>query len=167
MTSPTPIRRAIAADVPVIARFAAELYRMHHRLDPVRFWDLGGDDPARLRGREQFFVSLLEDADTRLLVATSDSRVVGYAYLTFERNDYENLLERAAWLHDLYVEPEQRASGLADALFAAVQSEAEASGAPLLAFTVAATNARASAFFARHGARVTMREMIVELPRRD
>jgi hypothetical protein len=32
-----------------------------------------------------------------------------------------------------------------------------------MVFTVAATNARAGAFFERHGARVTMREMTVDL----
>lgn len=164
MTTPARVRRATLADIPALAGFASELYRLHHRLDPVRFWDLGSDAPGRREGRERFFASQLDEPGTRLLVATHEGRVVGYAYLTHERNDYENLLEHSAWLHDVHVEPEVRATGLADELFAAARAEAIGWGAPLLAFTVAATNARAAAFFARHGARVTMREMVVELP---
>ena len=158
------VRRAAAADIPAVARFAAELYRLHHRLDPARFWDLGGDAPESVAGREGYFGSLLTDPGAVLLVGEHDGRVAGYAFATFESQDYANLLERAAWLHDVYVEPGARGSGLADALFEAVRREAVSAGMPLLALTVAATNARAGAFFARHGARVTMREMVVELP---
>ena len=165
MTPDACVRPATAADAPAIAGFAAELYRLHHRLDPARFWDLGGDEPGRRAGRERFFASRVGDAGTRLLVGEHAGKVAGYAYATFESNDYMNLLERAAWLHDLHVEPEARSSGLADALFDAVCREAEAAGIPLVVFTVAATNARATAFFARQGARVTMREMAVALPR--
>lgn len=157
------VRRAGPADLPAIASFAGELYRLHHRLDPARFWDLGGDSPEHVSGRTRFFASQLEDADTRLLVAEDEGRTVGYAYLTFERHDYAQLLESAAWLHDVWVVPEARGGAVADALFAAARAEAVAAGHLRMVFTVAAANARAAAFFERHGARVTMREMMVEL----
>lgn len=157
------VRRARPDDVAAISAFAGELYRLHHRLDPARFWDLGGESPERVAGRERFFASQLDDPDTRLLVVEQDGRVVGHAYLTFERHDYAQLLESAAWLHDLWVAPEARGGDAADALFAASRDEALAAGHVRMVFTVAATNARASAFFERHGARVTMREMTVDL----
>ncbi len=157
------VRRARPDDVPAIAGFAGELYRLHHRLDAARFWDLGGDTPDRVAGRARFFASQLEDPDTRLLVAEAEGRTIGYAYLTFERHDYAQLLESAAWLHDVWVEPEARGGAVADALFAAAHAEAVAAGQTRMVFTVAAANARAAAFFERHGARVTMREMMVDL----
>lgn len=162
-TSDPTVRRARRDDVPAIAGFAGELYRLHHRLDPARFWDLGGDTPERVAGRERFFASQLDDPDTRLLVGEADGRVVGYAYLTFTRHDYAQLLESAAWVHDVWVAPEARGGALADALFAAARAEALAAGQGRMVFTVAAGNARAAAFFARHGARVTMHEMTVDL----
>jgi GNAT superfamily N-acetyltransferase len=152
----------VAGDVAAIAAFAGELYHAHHAWDPVRFWDLSG--VASPAGREQFFASQLAAPDTVLLVAERAGACVGYAYMTFESNDYMNLLERAAWLHDVFVVPEARGSGAADLLFAAACARARAAGYPLLALNVAEANPRAQAFFARQGARVTMREMIVELP---
>lgn len=164
MSAVTPtVRRARPDDVPAIAAFAGKLYHLHHRLDPARFWDLGGDAPERVRGRERFFASQLSDPDARLLVVEQDGRVVGHAYLTFEAHDYAQLLESAAWLHDLWVAPEARGGAVADALFGAARAEAVAAGHVRLVLTVAATNARATAFFERHGARLTMREFTVAL----
>jgi len=159
VTDASRVRAATAADVPAIAEFAARLYRLHHRLAPERFWDLGGEGPGPRSGREGFFASQLADAGARLFVGEHAGRVAGYAYATLESHDYENLLERGARLHDVWVEPEARASGLADELFDAVRREAQAAGARLLVFSVAVANARAVAFFTRRGARVTMQEM--------
>lgn len=161
--SDVAIRPATAADVPAVAAMAGELYAMHHAWDAVRFWDLGGDDPARRAGRERFFRSQVGAEDTALLVAEQDGAPVGYAYLTVEGPLYEDLLESSVWLHDVYVKPEARGTGAADALFEAARAWAETTGQVLLVFTVAKANARAQAFFGRHGARVTMREMVVKL----
>lgn len=168
MITPAPaaatVRAAAAGDIAAIASFASQLYSLHHSWDPVRFWDLGGDDPARRNGRERFFRSQLAAKDTVLLVAERAGVAVGYAYLTLESHDYENLLERAAWLHDVFVVPEARGSGAADLLFETACERARAAGCPMLALKVAQANARGQVFFARHGARVTMSEMVVELP---
>ena len=158
---------AVAADVPVIARFAGDLYTLHHGWDPARFWDLGTDTPAGQRGRERFFGSLLHDTTAVLMVAESAGATVGYLFAGFESHDYENLLEEAIWVHDLYVSPEARGSGAADLLMEAALARGRAAGAPLLVLTVAEANDRARAFFTRHGARVTMREMAVDLRLND
>lgn len=158
------VRAAADGDIAAIAAFAGELYTMHHGWDPKRFWDLGGGDPARIAGRERFFRSQLLEPDTLLLVAEGADAVVGYAYASLEAHDYEHLLERAAWLHDLYVVPSARGRGMAALLFKAACEWARAGGSPLLALNVAEANTRAQAFFARQGTRVTMREMILELP---
>lgn len=157
------VRAATDADVGDIARFAGELYSLHHAWDPVRFWDLGTDSPGRQAGRERFFGSLLTDPTAVLLVAEAGGRRVGYAFAGFESHDYENLLEEAIWVHDLYVVPEARGSGAADRLMQVAAERGRGAGCPLLVLTVAEANTRAQAFFARHGARVTMREMVLPL----
>lgn len=162
MSAPS-VRRAGAPDIPAIATFAAELYTLHHGWDPVRFWDLGSASPARQAGRERFFHSLLTDTTVVLLVAETDGRAVGYAFAGFESHDYENLLEEALWVHDLYVTPEARGGGAADQLMLAAVEIGRAAGCPLVVLTVAEANTRGQAFFARHGARVTMREMTIAL----
>ena len=108
------VRAATANDIPEIAAFAGELYTLHHTWDPVRFWDLGAGTPGRQAGRERFFHSLLSDATVVLLVAEQDGRPVGYSFAGFESHDYENLLEEAIWVHDLYVRPEARGGVAAD-----------------------------------------------------
>lgn len=161
------IRPATKEDVPTVAGMAGELYAMHHAWDAVRFWDLGGHDPARRAGRERFFRSQVEAEDTFLLVAELDGAVVGYAYLTVEGPLYEDLLESSVWLHDIFVKPDARGTGAADALFEEGRRRAAATGHPLLAFTVAEPNTHAQKFFTKHGARLTMREMVVELKADD
>jgi len=163
VSEPPRVRVATAGDVPAIADFAARLYRLHHRLDPERFWDLGGEGPGPRAGREGFFASQVADPHARLFVGEQDGRIAGYAYATLESHDYENLLERGARLHDVWVEPDARSTGLADALFEAVRHEVVAAGARILVLSVASANVRAAAFFARHGARPTMQEMAVRL----
>lgn len=161
--SSVSVRRATPADVPTIAAFAGELYTLHHAWDPVRFWDLGAASDARRAGRERFFASLLSDTTAVLLVAEAAGAPVGYAFAGFESHDYENLLEEAIWVHDLFVIPEARGGGAAAALMAAAVAIGREAGAPLLVLTVAEGNPRARAFFERQGARVTMREMTIDL----
>jgi GNAT superfamily N-acetyltransferase len=155
----TTVRLAIAA-------LAGQLYALHHTWDPQRFWDLGGEDEAQRAGRERFFASQLAAADSELLLAECAGAIVGYAYVAYKSHDYEGLLERAAWLHDVYVVPAARGGDAAKRLFEAACERARAAACPLLLLTVAEPNARGRAFFERHGARVTMREMVVELTAR-
>lgn len=157
------VRDATAADAADLARLAGDLYRLHHAWDPVRFWDLGTDTPTRQTGRVGFFHSLLADDTVVLLVAESGGRTVGYAFAGFESHDHENLLEEAIWVHDLYVVPEARGRGAADRLLEAAIERGRRAGCPLLVLTVAEANTRAQSFFARHGARLTMREMTLDL----
>ena len=159
------VRAATAADVPAIAAMAGELYAMHHAWDARRFWNLGGRDPEVRAGRESFFGTQIDEPGVILLVAEQRGTVVGYAYMSIEEHDYENLLESSAWLHDIFVKPEARGTGAADALFEAARERGTANERQLLVLTVAELNAHAQRFFARHGMRVTMREMTLEQPR--
>lgn len=157
------VREARADDVPAIGAMAGRLYALHHGWDAERFWNLGGDDGARAAGREAFFRSQVDAEDVILLVADRGGEVVGYAYLSVEAHDYEHLLEAAVWLNDLWVEERARGSGAADALFDEARRRAAKTGHRTFVLNVAEANTRAQRFFARHGMRVTMREMASEL----
>lgn len=159
------VRPATRADARAIGAFAAQLYALHHAWDAKRFWDLSGDAPERVAGREAFFAAQAEAEDTILLVAERSGVVVGYAYLAVEDHDYESLLESAVWLNDLFVAPGERGRGVADALFIEARARAAATGHATFVLHVAEANARAQRFFARHGMRLTMREMTMELGR--
>lgn len=156
--SPVTIRSAIEDDLPVIADAARDLYDLHHRLDPQRFWNLGGDGPARREGRLRYFRSLLTANEGGLIVAEQDGEVVGHAFYTLERHDYMNLLESALWLHDLHVAPRARRRGVGEALFEALCRLGREADLPRMVLSVAERNAEAQAFFERMGARTTQRE---------
>lgn len=157
------VRLATPGDVRAIGAMAGELYALHHGWDARRFWNLGGGDPQRVAGREAFFRAQVNAEDVILLVAERAGAVVGYAYLTIEAQDFEHLLESSVWLNDLWVAPEARGTGAADALMAEALHRARGTGHATFVLNVAEANARAQRFFARHGLRVTMREMATEL----
>jgi GNAT superfamily N-acetyltransferase len=89
--------------------------------------------------------------------------VVGFAYLEYEKLDYANLLENAAWLHDLYVDEAARETGAGKALIHAAKDAGKMLGADKLVLTVAAKNEYARTFFTRTGFRETMVEMTIGL----
>ncbi len=56
---------AVRADMPEVARFAAQLVRLHHALDPHRFMCLEPIEP----GYERWLTSELADPDAAIVVA--------------------------------------------------------------------------------------------------
>ena len=58
-----------------------------------------------------------------------------------------------AWIHDIYVKPEHRGSGVAIMLMAEAERFARAEGAHVLRLGVLDGNERARRFYARHGFR--------------
>ena len=45
---------------------------------------------------------------SQFVVAELDGEIVGFAYVQYEAKNYPNLLETAAWLHDIYVDEAAR-----------------------------------------------------------
>lgn len=83
-------------------------------------------------------------------VAVAGDDLVGYAFLLPASLA---MIWDAAVLNELYVTPDHRGSGLADRLLEAVLAVARDQSLPMdrLALDVAPTNARARAFYERHG----------------
>ena len=155
------VRPARAADLPAVSRLAAELVRMHHRLDPPRFFLI---EPVE-DGYQWFFSREIERQGALILVAEDDAdgRLLGYAYGTLEPRDWNDLLDACGKLNDLYVDAAARRRGAGRALVEAMFAALKARGAPRVVLLSAWRNPEAHAFFEALGFRRTMLEMTAEL----
>jgi GNAT superfamily N-acetyltransferase len=84
------------------------------------------------------------------LVAELEGAVVGYAFFAMGYNT--DVAARSMWLHDLFVLPAARRSGVGSALMAAVALETTRVGAVSLEWGVHAANTGALEFYRRLGA---------------
>lgn len=162
------VRAATTADLSAMASMAAELVRMHHEMDPRRFFLAAGVE----RGYRDWFERELSQPQALLLVATerpdrddSHREPIGYCYGRIESRNWNLLLDRHAVLHDIYVSPRARRRGAARLLLEAFASRVAALGAPRIVLSTAYGNDKAQALFETLGFRRTMVEMTRELSR--
>ena len=155
------VRSARAEDLPAVARLAAELVRLHHRLDPPRFMLV---EPIE-DGYQWFFSRELKREGALILVAedSTDGRLLGYAYGTLEPRNWNDLLDACGKLNDLYVDGTARRRGAGRALVHEMFAALKARGAPRVVLLSAWRNPEAHAFFESLGFRRTMLEMTAEL----
>jgi ribosomal protein S18 acetylase RimI-like enzyme len=155
------VRPARPEDLPAVSRLAAELVRLHHRLDPARFLLV---EPIE-KGYQWFFSRELERDGAIILVAEDDTdgRLLGYAYGTLEPRNWNDLLDACGKLNDLYVDALARRHGAGRALVTAMFETLKAKGAPRVVLLTAWKNPEAHVFFEALGFRRTMLEMTVEL----
>ena len=158
-TESVRIRRASAADVPVLARFGRELAELHVSFDGRRFVGPEGGETAFAK----FFGEELERSRSVVLIAENAEGPVGYAFVRWEDASLEDLRGAGAWLHDLYVESGARAGGVGRRLVQAAKEAARGLGSPSLMLGVSPHNGAARHLFERSGLRPTMVEMRVEL----
>jgi ribosomal protein S18 acetylase RimI-like enzyme len=157
------IRAALASDVPALARLGARLARMHHRLDPARFF-LNED----LEAGYAWWLEKERRSPKAVVLAAVRSprrgteRVVGYAYGRMEARDWNTLRERCGVGIDVMVETRERGRGTGRALVLELCARLEAMGAPRVVIQAAAANKAARRFFAALGFRDTMTEMARE-----
>ena len=111
---PLNVRRARAGDEKTVASFLVKLVRQHVGYDPHRFSDF-----VTAEGAAAFYAGRFEAENARVLVAEIDGKPAGFAYLEFEERNYEELLDRGVWLHDIFVEEEFRSAGVGKALMKA------------------------------------------------
>ena len=160
------IRTARSADLPRVSQLAAELVRQHHALDAARFMLV----ESIAEGYQRFFTGELRRPRALILVAEDEApepegpepEILGYAYATLEPRNWNDLLDEAGKLNDLFVAPGARRRGVGRALARAVLAELEARGAPRVVLMTAWRNPDAHVFFESLGFRRTMLEMTVE-----
>ncbi|AGP32099.1 GNAT family N-acetyltransferase [Sorangium cellulosum] len=162
MISALTVRAAVRADMPEVARFAAQLVRLHHALDPHRFLCLEPLEP----GYERWLTRELADPGAAIVVAErggAEPALVGYAYGRREPRDWNSLLDAHGALHDVFVAEPARRLGAGALLLEAVIARLRALGAPRVVLHTATQNAAAQRLFERFGFRRTMIEMTLEL----
>ncbi len=152
------VRRARFADAREIAELAFALTALHETFDPRRFSRLASIEQA-----EHFYGQRTMVGDANVWVAELDNRIVGFAYVQFERLNYADLLRNAAWIHDLYVDEAARGRGLGGLLLERSIASAEELGAEKVMLNVAADNRPGRRLFENKGFRVTMAEMMLDL----
>jgi GNAT superfamily N-acetyltransferase len=152
------VRRAAKEDARKVAELAIKLFAQHRNYDARRFMHVDNVEQAAW-----YYGSQTEVADAAVLVAEIENEVVGFAYLQFESKDYANLLENAAWLHDIYIEEAARGFNAGKFLIEKSIEVAREIGADKLMLSVAAKNEFARRFFERGGFRETMVEMMLDL----
>lgn len=149
------IRPAASVDLPRVADLAGALVRMHHAVDPARFFL-----PDRVEeGYAWWFEREIKRKDAFVIVAEIDGAIVGYAYGTREGRDWNALLDEHGYIHDVFVAPEARRSGAGRKLMLAAIDELTRRGAPRIVLTTMVSNEAAQRLFAACGFRATMIEM--------
>jgi ribosomal protein S18 acetylase RimI-like enzyme len=152
------VRRASSEDARAIADLALKLVIQHEEYNPKRF--------ARLANSEQmanFYGSQTKAREAVVLVAEVEGKIVGFAFIQFDAKNYADLLESAAWLHDIYVDESARGLEAGKNLLEKAIEAAKELGASKLMLSVASQNQNAKGFFEHRGFKVTMVEMMLGL----
>ena len=151
------LRRATAADAEPLAAFAARLFRETYGpdADPT---SSGGSRPEDVEayvgphfGPARQAAELADPALTTL-VAEAGGTLAAYAQLRTP-SPHPAAGPAAGEVARFYVDRPWQGRGVADALMAGVVGAARAAGAPALWLAVLRRNARAVAFYRRHGFR--------------
>lgn len=158
------IRPATKADLPAVARLAAELVRLHHALNPARFFLTERIE----EGYEWFLFTELARKESIILVAEQPGEepdqheILGYAWGRLEPRDWMELRDACGRLHEIFVNPAGRRLGVGKRLVEQIIEWLEARGAPRVILTSASNNEGAHRFFESFGFRQTMVEMTRE-----
>lgn len=155
------VRAAVPADIPAVGRLGALLVRLHHELDPVRFF------PATSRtasGYGEYLGGQLGQPETVMLVAERDGVVVGYLWGAVEGTDYMALRGPGGVVYDVVVDPAERGQGIGSRLLETGIGQLARRGAKQFTLSTAARNTGAQRLFERSGFRATMVEMTRDIP---
>ncbi|HLM01658.1 MAG TPA: GNAT family N-acetyltransferase [Pyrinomonadaceae bacterium] len=155
---PVTVRRAVLEDARRIAELAVKLVAQHRNYSPQRFAQVYDEQQA-----EWFYGRQTKAEDAAVLVAELEEKIVGFAYVQYEARNYAELLENAAWLHDIYIDEAARGQNAGKLLIESAIEIAKELGADKLMLSVAAKNEFAGEFFERSGFKTTMVEMMLDL----
>jgi len=153
------VRRATANDLLILGSYGAKLARQHDAYDSQRFKLFEPVEATFAR----FYGEQLSREDAAILVADSEGKVVGYAFVRVEPESFVDALAAAVWIHDIYVDESARGRKVGAQLMDAAVKAAREFGSSGVMLSVAAQNEGARRVFEKHGFRLTMQEMRKEL----
>ena len=155
------VRLATPNDIASIARLGAQLVRFHHSVDPERFFieERIEEGYEWFLGKEVKRKDAVIFAGVRASTEDVEEEIVGYAWGRLEPRDWMALLDECGRLHEIYVEPSVRRSGIGKQLIQETIQWLEAHGAPRIVLDSAWKNDGAHRFFESMGFRRTMVEM--------
>lgn len=159
MTAPR-VRKATQNDIDGIAAMATELFAAHAAYDPERFFV--PDDAHHVY--RAWLTRSGADEKLLVLVAERDDRSLGaYAIAEIYPIEPQFSSPEHVYIHDVFVVPELRHTGLAERLIDEIASLATGRGITQLRAMIARDNARSLAFFTKRGFRATVTEVTRDL----
>lgn len=151
------VRPCEERDLDGVSELAAKLVAFHYELHPARF--LPGGERVRSGYRWWLGKELANEAAV-IVVAAREERIGGYAYGRVEERDWMRLIDAHGRLHDVWVEPELRGTGVAERLVRACAAGLEAKGVRRILLDTAWANERARRFFEKLGFAPSMVELM-------
>lgn len=159
--SPPPysLHRAAPADLPAILALLQSLGEQHIAYDPGR-WTLSPSLPEAYRN---WLENNHDESDVFCLLAQSSSgQPLGYVLAQAMPEDAKYFTAAHVYIHDIYLAPAARGTGLAADLLTRVRTWGTARGLRSFRALIATPNAQSLAFFAKHGFRPTATEVSQE-----
>ena len=141
-------RAAEKADGDALATFSRETFAatFAHLYPPHDLAQYFAQTRTTTRQEEE-----IEDPSTEIRLALDGQTIVGFCHIGAFHLPFDKGDRRALELHRLYISDALKGSGLADALMVWAIERANARGAQDFYLGVYAENARAQAFYRRHG----------------
>ena len=153
------IRAAKASDVEAVLPMVVAICSMHERLDPARYAML----PDVVDRYRSWLPKRAEDPRSVFLVADTNPSLAGFLIATIEKNIPIYQLEEFGFIHDVWVDPQHRRSGIARALVEEAANRFRAMGIAQLRLETAAANEHARDLFTACGFRVGTIDMLRQL----
>lgn len=156
------IRPATPADVPAVLPMVAKICALHETWDRAKYGFLPNPD----QGYERWLKRLTKSESSVFLVAEAAAQpeqLVGFIVATVEEEIPIYRLTEFGFIHDLWVEPEYRRSGIARQLVMQTIERFQQLGVKQIRLDTAAVNESARRLFLECGFRVSTIEMLVEL----
>jgi GNAT superfamily N-acetyltransferase len=152
--------RRLAEGIEIRPARAAEIDEM---LPLIRaYCEFYGAEPNDEGLREMFRTLITEPSQGAVFIAKQDGRAVGFAALDWKWSSLK--AARIGYLEDLFVDPEARGLGIADALIEICAERCRELGMPAMQWQTAPDNLRAQQVYSRTGADFdTYREYDLEL----
>ena len=155
------IRRAKQSDISDVLPMVGKICALHETWDSAKYGFL--PNPAQ---RYESWLGKLVKSDRNVFLVAEDEtnqKLAGFLAATIEEEIPIYRLQEFAFIHDLWVEPEYRRSGVARQLVMEAMEQLQKLGVAQIRLDTAAINETARKLFSECGFRPSTVEMLIEL----